>query len=127
MDNKSRCIMCGEARDGLEVKDDWVISGVRWFKKNVTKSSKGLRLVVCRPDYEKYEKERKRYVRNRALYVGLGVLFAVMLALVGGLRAIPMGLLFIVILYLVSLFSYMPDVLKPEKEPAKEKTQRRRK
>lgn len=111
---ESRCIICGEKKDGLEVKDDYVIEVIRWLKKNITKDEKGARLVVCKEDFPKYKKARDSYKKKQMAYTILGLLFALTLVGIAGSRillAILLGLGVIAFMYLLAQLSYMPDLI----------------
>ncbi|MEM3841303.1 MAG: hypothetical protein QXN59_01240 [Candidatus Micrarchaeaceae archaeon] len=109
---ESTCIMCGKKTEGLAVREDYIIATIRWFKRNVTHNEKGNRLVVCKEDFRKYYKQRRSFERKRGTYIGLGVVFAVVLFLLSGfnLYSILYGIGIIVFLYLLSLISYVPGV-----------------
>ena len=79
---ESRCIICGEKKNGLAVRNDYVIESVRWFKKNVTKNEKNYRLVVCKDCFLKYKKARDSYQRKELMYTTLGAVFAVLLVFI---------------------------------------------
>jgi hypothetical protein len=115
--SNNRCIICGKAKPGLAVKDDFVLNSIRWFKHNITKNEKGYHLVVCKECYLKYQKERNKYVKRQIFYLIIGILFAMMLIFVsrGSLPSIGFGILMVLILYVFSLFSYMPAVEIPKK------------
>ena len=104
------CIICGKRIAGLEVRDDHILSSIRWFKRNVTRNEKGFRLVVCKDDFPKYYKQRKSFERKRSLYLGLGIVFAIALFVMSSfnLYSLLYGLGIVVFLYLLSLVSYMP-------------------
>lgn len=110
MATKSACMICGKEREGVEVREDHVIKAMRWFKVNVTKNAKGYRIVVCKECMEKYKKLRAKFVRRRALYLALGVVFTVSLGIISSGRplAILTGIVITVALYGLSLVSYMP-------------------
>ena len=127
MARENRCIICGNNRDGLEVRDDFMIKIVRLFKRHVTRNEKGYRLTVCRDCYDKYKKLYDSFARKRALYIALGVVFAIVLAIVGGWKAIPVGIVVIAIMYLVALLSYAPAVKLPEARAKAAATPARRK
>ncbi|MCL4411590.1 hypothetical protein M1329_01485 [Candidatus Marsarchaeota archaeon] len=116
--SEPRCIICGEAVDGLEVQEDYVIQAIRWFKRNVTRNAKNYRLVVCKNCYVKYKKSRDSYTRKQIAYVVVGVLFAGLLIAVGRTAvAVLAGVAIIALMYLLSLLSYMPAVVrKPEQQ-----------
>ncbi|MCL5008578.1 MAG: hypothetical protein M1156_01655 [Candidatus Marsarchaeota archaeon] len=124
---KSYCIVCGQERDGIEIKEDNVIRSIRFIKKKVFNSVKNNRIVVCKECYEKYKKYRKRYVRRQAMYVALGVIFLIMLLLISSsssptiysfLYALSFGIGVLILLYLLSLLNYMPE-LKINPKPSK--------
>lgn len=109
MVRKSYCIMCGEQKDGLEVKNDRVLESIRWFKKNVTKNEKNNRLVVCKDDYTKYAAQRKRYESRQHLWLAFGIIFAVTgIILSPAIYTLIIGLIVLFFLYLLSLLNYMP-------------------
>lgn len=113
---KSVCIVCGKERDGLEVKEDSMLGIMRWIKKNITKSPKNYRLVVCKDDFLAYKKKKDGYDRKQVIYVSLGILFLIiLLAFSHGrfLGAFFYGAIIIVFLYLLSQLSYVPSVNMP--------------
>lgn len=120
MERKSYCIVCGERRRGLPVKTDHVIDAIRWFKTNVTRNERNNVLVVCKACYPKYKDMRKRFVTRMYAYVGLGVLFAVLVLSRGfSALALVVGLLLIAALFLFSLLNYMPDLELGKKKESK--------
>jgi ribosomal protein L34E len=112
-----RCIICGKEKEGLEVKEDFVIYAIRWFKRNITKNEKHYKLIVCKECYPKYYTAREKYEKRRALYLVLGIIFALLLVLIGQNKIIAVlyGIIIIIFVYLLSLFTYMPAVKIPEK------------
>jgi hypothetical protein len=118
---KVRCIICGQDKDGLDVKDDYVIKAIRAFKRHVTKNERNYRLTVCRECYKNYTKSRDSYVRRMVLYVSIGVIFTLVLTFAAGFRALPVGIFIIVLMYLLSLLSYTPAVILPKVADAGEK------
>ncbi|MDE1868388.1 MAG: hypothetical protein KGH60_00245 [Candidatus Micrarchaeota archaeon] len=119
---ESRCIICGNARNGLEVQEDQTIRIIRWFKKNVTKNEKGYRLVVCKECFPKYKKKRDSFVRKRITYLVIGVIFTIALVALAGPKAafaVLYGIGIIVFMYLLSQLSYMPALHMPEAKPKK--------
>ncbi len=106
---KSVCIVCGKPKKGIAVHEDHVIFAIRWFKTNITKNANNNGLVVCKECYPKYAKERRRYTSRLSLYIGIGVIFAILLiistpSLGSALAAIGV----LVFLYALSLLSYIP-------------------
>ena len=103
------CIVCGKPKKGIAVHEDHVIFAIRWFKTNITKNANNNELVVCKECYPKYSKERRRYTSRLSLYIGIGVIFAILLIIstpsVGSVFA-AIGVL--VFLYALSLLSYIP-------------------
>ncbi len=111
MKKETRCIICGKDVDGLEVKEDRVIRTIRWFKKNVTHNEKNFRLVVCKECYPKYKKSRDSYNTKTISYLIIGVLFAALLIATGrSLGAVLAGVVIILLMYALSLLSYMPGL-----------------
>jgi hypothetical protein len=111
MAGKKGCMICGKEKDGTDVEVDTVIRAMRWFKTNVTRNAKGYRIVVCRECMPEYRKLRGKFVRRRAMYVGLGVVFTITIAAVSGgryLGVIVYGVGITFFLYLLSLISYVP-------------------
>ncbi len=110
-----RCIICGEKKNGLSVREDYMIQAIRWFKKNVTKNERGYALVVCKSCYPKYAKARKKFENRQLLYLILGVVFAAVLvyASVDKPLAILYGMLVILFMFLLSLLTYMPELEVP--------------
>ncbi|MGC8537392.1 MAG: hypothetical protein ACP5MZ_00180 [Candidatus Micrarchaeia archaeon] len=120
-----RCIICGEAKEGLPVKEDYIIASIRWVNRHIFHKYRNYRLVVCKDCYLKYSKQRDKYVRKQITYVIIGVLFT--LALFFSSRGNPISLLYglavIVFMYALSLTSYVPalNIQKHEQEKAKTK------
>ena len=111
-------MICGKEKNGTDIEEDHVVKAMRWFKENVTHNAKGYRIVVCRECMPEYKKLRSKFVRRRAMYIGLGVVFTISIAAVSGgryLGIIVCGLAVIAFLYCLSLVSYMP-ALKGESE-----------
>lgn len=121
-ERKTVCIMCGAERPGIPVKGDMVLDAIRWFKRNVTRNAKDNLLVVCKDDWPRYNKARKRFMTRRAIYVALGVLFVILVnAVAFTLSTFALTLLVLAFFYLLSLFNYIPalDLGKREaKAPA---------
>jgi hypothetical protein len=121
---ENRCIICGEKKDGLEVKEDYVIGVLRWIKRNVTKGfwpEKGAHLVVCKGCFPKYHKYRAAYSRRAVLYTALGVMFLIVLVVISPIRLLGLayGLALLAITYLLSLLTYMPALKMPKGNTAK--------
>ena len=125
---KDICIMCGNERPGLEVKEDLVIGSLRWIKKTVFRAEpKNYKLVVCRDCFIAYKKKRDRYERNQLLYVSLGIILMLMFFVFSSglyLAALFYGIVIIVFMYLLAQLSYIPAVNLPE---IKEKNKRNKK
>ncbi|MDE1851220.1 MAG: hypothetical protein KGH69_00840 [Candidatus Micrarchaeota archaeon] len=120
MEGKSYCVICGEQKRGLHVKIDRVIDAIRWFKTNVTKNERNNTLVVCKGCYPEYSKMRKKYVARMYLYVGLGVLFTILVLLMSlSILSLLIGALLTGALFLFSLLNYIPDLEIDEKKHAK--------
>ncbi len=115
MNKNYRCILCGQEKNGIPVKADYIINSIRWFKRNVTKNEKHYTLVVCKDDYKKYYKARSSFIRKQVGYVALGIIFTVMLAITsrGNLTGIFVGVIITLFLYFMSLLSYMPPLALP--------------
>jgi hypothetical protein len=123
---KTVCIMCGNERDGLVVKDDAIIGALRWIKTNITRNAKNYRLVVCKECFLNYRKKRESYERKMIIYTIIGIIFLVSLAVVSNekLSAVGVGLLIIILLLLLAQLSYVPAVSMP-KARAESKPKRR--
>lgn len=115
---ETRCIICGNERNGIEIRSDSVITAIRWLKKNITKNEKGYKLVVCKECYPKYAKERKKFKNRQAFYVGLGIVFDIVL-LYGARNSGYIGIVILyciailVFVYLLSLLTYIPELNIP--------------
>lgn len=109
---KTVCIICGLEKPGIPVKEDYVIGSIRWLKKNVFRNEKGNKLVVCRECYPKYKKEREAFISRQRTYIALGIIFLIASVLLSAskLGAIFLGILVLLLLYLVSLLNYVPDL-----------------
>jgi hypothetical protein len=117
MMEKKVCIMCGQEKNCLDVKEDHVIRAMRWVKRNITKNAKNYQMVVCKDDFLKYKKKREGYERKQILYIIIGILFLVLLLIFANgryLGAIVYGFAIIIFMYLLSLISYMPAVEMPK-------------
>lgn len=125
---EDRCIICGEKKRGIRVREDWMINLIRWFKRNVTRSEKGYGLVVCKEDYQRYYKMRKRFESRRALYLALGIVFTLLMLFVSQnrLTAIVYGVIVILFFYLLAHLNYMPALEMPKGGAAREKGRRGR-
>ena len=109
MMKQSYCIICGNRKEGLVVKNDFVIEAIRAFKRNVTKNEKGNRLVVCRGCYAQYKKRRDRFSSRQVMYVALGVLFGIFSLLISfTLVSLTLTIIVIAVLYALSLLNYTP-------------------
>ncbi|MGI0100544.1 MAG: hypothetical protein ACREBH_02390 [Candidatus Micrarchaeaceae archaeon] len=113
---ESVCIMCGEKRNGLKVKDDWVINSMRWLKRRVSKNVNKRDLIVCKECFLKYRKRRDSYERKQVVYVAIGVIFLVVISVAAGGRisAILAGFAIAVFMFLLAQLSYMPEVGMPK-------------
>ncbi len=119
-------MICGKEKSGTAVDEDHVIKAMRWFKENVTRNAKGYRIVVCSECMPQYRKLRSKFVRRRAMYVGLGIVFTVALAAISGgryLGIVAYGVVITLFLYCLSLISYVPE-LKGSGDPAAQKSRR---
>ena len=121
--SESRCVVCGNAKKGLPIKEDNVIRSIRWFNRTVLKKFRNYSLVVCKDCYIKYKKARRSYVKKRAAYVSIGIVFTILLLLFsnGDLSAVLYGIVLIIFMYLLSLISYVPALRTPVKEEANHK------
>lgn len=110
MKKSERCIVCGMEKPGLKVRDDFVINGIRVFKRYITRNEKGYELVVCRECYPKYRKERDKMVRRQIAYMIIGLLFAAVFVIISTnkLVALLYGALIVLFLYVLSLINYIP-------------------
>src|SRR5271157_3202259 len=98
----SYCIMCGKETEGIEVQNDYVLSALRWFKRNVTKDEKKNRIVVCKACYLDYKKK---------LYLALGIVFLITFVVLSPkAETVLISLVVLAVLYLFSLFSYIPKI-----------------
>ncbi len=124
MAKEQRCIICGKETRGLEVREDYVIGAIRWFKRNVTHNEKGYGLVVCKDCYVKYRKARDSYTKKQVSYTIIGIVFAILLVAFGrSLGSVFAGAVIILFMYLLSLLSYMPAVNmppRPARSPSKQ-------
>ncbi len=120
-------MVCGKEKNGTDVEVDHVIRAMRWFKENVTHNAKGYRIVVCRECMPEYRKLRAKFVRRRLMYVGLGIVFTITVAVVSGgryLGIIAYGVAITAFLYALSLVSYMPALKGESGNEGKTKSRR---
>ncbi|MGC8662322.1 MAG: hypothetical protein ACP5RT_00870 [Candidatus Micrarchaeia archaeon] len=105
------CIICGKEKKGFEVKEDYIIKSIRWFKKNITKNEEGNKLVVCKECLPKYIKYRNKFVLREIIYLLLGFLFLIFGLIISfKVSTLLISFVIIVFLYLLSLISYMPEL-----------------
>lgn len=121
---ESYCIICGEKKDGIEVKEDRVLSALRWFNRNVLRiPSRNNRIVVCKSCYPTYKKQRKKYLGRQRTYLVLGFLFVLFGVIIAkSLASIVIGIGLMFFLYLLSLLSYSPELKDLQPTPAKGRT-----
>ncbi|MCL4383230.1 MAG: hypothetical protein M1168_00355 [Candidatus Marsarchaeota archaeon] len=113
---QTRCIICGEEKQGIEVENDWIIDSIRWFKRNITKNEKNYKLIVCQNCYPKYQKQYNSFKNKRIFYLVLGVIFTALLFIASSFNIFSLlsGFILILFLYLLSLLSYMPKLKTKE-------------
>jgi hypothetical protein len=114
---ETRCIICGEKKNGLPVNEDAVLHFLRLFKRHVTRNEKGYNLVVCKGCYVKYDTAKRKYERRQMIYLILGVIFALFIVVTGANKfvAVIFAIVIVGLLYLLSLLTYMPSVSMPSK------------
>ncbi len=106
---ETRCMYCGERRDGLEIREDSVINAMRWIKRNITRNERGYRIVVCKDDFPKYLKARKRFEGRQRIYLALGIIFAITVTIAGrSIISVFYAIAVLVFIYLFSLLTYVP-------------------
>lgn len=107
-----RCIICGKEKDGIEVKEDYVIDLIRWFNRTVLKRVHHYKIVVCKDCYMDYTKARKKYTKRQGTYIAIGVIFALLLFFASGFNVFALfyGAGIIIFMYVLSLFSYVPEL-----------------
>jgi hypothetical protein len=110
---ESRCIMCGNKREGLEVIPDYMIGIIRWFK-HLAGKEKNYRLVVCRDCFENYRKIRQRYHRRQIECLAIGVVFAAVLIAFNPVRGTIYGIAIVAFMYLLSQLNWMPALRMPK-------------
>jgi hypothetical protein len=125
MKKEPRCIICGQEKDGIQIKEDNVIRAMRWFNRKIMKRERNFKLVVCKDCYMKYSKARKSYQKKQVTYLVIGVLFAALLIAVseGNIFAVVYGLVIILVMYGLSLISYVPALDVQKKGPLKKELQ----
>ena len=116
--DEPRCIICGKEKDGLEIKEDYVIEFIRMFNRKVLKKNNHYKLVVCKECYINYKKMRNKFVRRQITYITIGIIFAAMIFIssAGNPFSLLAGAGIIIFLYLLSLLSYMPELKIKDKE-----------
>jgi hypothetical protein len=109
---KPRCIICGEEKEGLNIKIDNIVTTIRWINSHTIRAKSRGRPVVCRECFPKYYKARKSYEKKLVSYLIIGILFAIFIIVAS--RARPSSFLFgfaiIVFMFLLSIISYVPSV-----------------
>ncbi len=111
-----KCIMCNGQKEGITIKADSVVNALRWLNSHTVKYENPTRSVVCRECFPKYMKRRRSYETKLVAYLVIGFLFAAFIVIAS--RANPVSFLFgfgvIVVMYLLSLISYMPPLDVPK-------------
>ncbi len=113
MDRKQKayCIVCGKEKNGIEIRNDKIIEGIRWIKTKITGSHSDNRLVVCRDCYGKYSVSKKRFDSRKRLYLILGIIFAALILLVNvTIISIAFAIFMVALLYVFAFFNYVPDL-----------------
>ena len=111
---------CGERKDGLEIRNDYVIEAMRWVKRNITKNERGYRIVVCKEDYPRYASARKKFEGRQKIYLALGIIFAITVLLAGrNPTAVFYAIAVLAFIYLFSLLTYVPALNIPGEKGAK--------
>ncbi len=108
---KTYCIVCGNEKKGIGIRNDRVIEGIRWIKTKITGAKSNNKLVVCRDCYKKYSASKKRFDSRKRLYLALGLIFAVLI-LIAKMTVISLAfaIFMVVLLYLFAFFNYVPDL-----------------
>ena len=109
---ESRCIICGQEKQGIPVETDWVIESIRWFKRNITRNERNYNLIVCRECYPKHNKLYNSFRNKQVFYIVLGLIFTFLLFFASryNLLSLIPGIILTGFLYLLSLLSYTPKV-----------------
>jgi hypothetical protein len=128
MMRESYCMICGEKKDGIPIKEDYVIEAIRWFNRKVLRQPpRNNRIVVCSSCYEKYKKQRSKYLSRQKVYIVAGILFLIFgIVLTRAPQAILLSILVCIGLYLLSLLTYLPDLELPNAAAAKSAPRARR-
>lgn len=103
-------MLCGRERDGIEIREDNVIKAIRWLNRSILHKVRDNKIVICRDCYERYRKQRKRYVSRQRLYIILGLLLDSSILIHPTISTFGLGVLLLLFLYLLSLLSYTPDL-----------------
>ena len=106
------CIMCGERKPGIGLRDDNVIRAVRFAKLRILKREPQTKSpVVCRQCYDKYEQARNKYKSREKIYVGLALVFAILgIALRPSIGSLGYGIFVVALFYAIALLNYMPEL-----------------
>jgi hypothetical protein len=112
---ETRCIICGNKKNGLAVRNDFMIDAIKWFKTNITRNVKNCRIVVCKECFLKYTKAHDSYQKKQIVYIILGVVFAILVIAISGnkLLALFSGAVIVAFMWLLAQLSYMPSVEMP--------------
>ena len=115
-------MICGKEKQGIRIKDDYVIGTLRWFKRNVTRNEQNNTIVVCKECYPKYSGVRKKYLSRQVTYLAIGVAFLVVGLLISpSLGTAGLCVFVLLFLYLLSMFNYVPslDIKKTQTDAKK--------
>jgi predicted nucleic acid-binding Zn ribbon protein len=114
---KRVCVVCQKERVGAQIKEDFVIRGIRRIKQ-MFKATTGNKLVVCGECKEIAKKKRQTFEKTLLTYLGLGgiiLLIMLVLALISGgpimsiLQSVVVLLFFVILLAALSLLNYFPS------------------
>ncbi len=105
------CIICGNKKAGIYVEDDYVLDTLRAVKKAITKKESNKKLVVCKEDYDTYEKYYRKFRYRLALYLSIGVIFAVFSLIVSpSIVTLGIDAFLIIFLYALAMLNYTPKL-----------------
>ncbi len=120
--NKKVCLICGEEKDGIPIKEDRIVQFIRKVKRRLN-VEKGYTIVVCNSCLKEYVKRRKQFEKYQLysiiLSVVLFVLFMILMlssgrfSVLGLVRSFVYSLLLGLFLFVISYLNYIPELEVP--------------
>ncbi len=115
-EKKPKCMICNQQKEGINIRQDSVVSAIRWLNSKTFKYSNPYRPVICRDCFLRHRKLRQDFEHKRIAYLVIGFIFLVVLIIAsrGNPVSILAGIGVVAFMYLLALISYVPALDIPE-------------